>query len=88
MSKIEVDAKKNNGWLSLNFAMASTMRIAQISVDNHELWLYEIDGEYVGRSITLYQTRNQTFAYLTCRYQNPKRPTSSPSTQASASPCS
>lgn len=47
MSKIEVNHKKNNGWLSLNFAMASTMRIAQITVDNHELWLYEVDGEYI-----------------------------------------
>lgn len=51
MSKIDVDAKKNNGWLSLNFIMASTMRIAQISIDNHELWLYEVDGEYIGKLI-------------------------------------
>jgi hypothetical protein len=49
MSVIEVDARANNGWVSVNLAMASTLRIGKFSIDRHELWLYEVDGNYVGK---------------------------------------
>lgn len=50
MSTIEVDPKSHGGWVSINIVMASTLRIAEFSIDKHELWLYEVDGEYVGES--------------------------------------
>lgn len=54
MSTITVDPNANGKWVSLNFAMASTLRIAKISIDRHELWLYEVDGNYVGKRTLRY----------------------------------
>jgi hypothetical protein len=48
MSVVTADPNANEQWISLNFVMASTLRIGRISIDNHQLWLYEIDGVYVG----------------------------------------
>ncbi|KAL6854709.1 hypothetical protein ACO1O0_005834 [Amphichorda felina] len=47
MSYIKVDQRKRSGWVSINFVMASTLRIAKLSIDNHDMWIYEIDGQYV-----------------------------------------
>ncbi|KAI9744721.1 MAG: hypothetical protein M1818_001646 [Claussenomyces sp. TS43310] len=45
MATIQVDPAA--GWASLNIIMGSTLRIGVISVDNHEMYDYEIDGGYV-----------------------------------------
>ncbi|KAH8199586.1 hypothetical protein TruAng_006236 [Truncatella angustata] len=42
---ISVDAK--DGWASLNIVMASTMKAVVFSIDEHDLWLYEVDGHFV-----------------------------------------
>ncbi|OAK94567.1 multicopper oxidase [Phaeosphaeriaceae sp. SRC1lsM3a] len=44
---IEVNAHKNGGWLSLNFVMAATFMAATVSIDEHDMWLFEVDGHYV-----------------------------------------
>jgi len=36
-------------WFSLNVVMASTMRASFVAIDNHEMWVYEVDGGYVGK---------------------------------------
>jgi FtsP/CotA-like multicopper oxidase with cupredoxin domain len=42
---IEVDAKDR--WVSLNFVMAATFMSITFSVDEHDMWLYEVDGHFV-----------------------------------------
>lgn len=42
---IEVDPAK--GWVSLNFVAAATTVQFVVSLDEHELWLYEMNGHYV-----------------------------------------
>lgn len=45
METIHVDAKY--GWASLNIVMAATTKGIAFSIDEHDLWLYEVDGQYV-----------------------------------------
>ncbi|CAJ2509011.1 Uu.00g140370.m01.CDS01 [Anthostomella pinea] len=40
---IEVDA--DSGWASLNFICAATFKTIVFSVDEHPMWVYEVDGE-------------------------------------------
>ena len=42
---IEVDPAAK--WASLNFIGASTFKAPEFSVDEHDMWVYEIDGSYV-----------------------------------------
>lgn len=42
---IEVDPA--DGWVSLNFVAAATTVQFVVSLDEHELWLYEMNGHYV-----------------------------------------
>jgi hypothetical protein len=42
MEVFTVDPK--NGWVSMNFIMASTQKGIIFSIDNHNMWLYEVDG--------------------------------------------
>ncbi|GMG03889.1 unnamed protein product [Aspergillus oryzae var. brunneus] len=42
---IEVDAK--DGWASLNFIGAQAQKGTTFSVDNHPMWIYEVDGQFV-----------------------------------------
>ncbi len=41
---IEVDA--SDGWASFNIVMAATMKAIVFSIDQHDLWLYEMDGTF------------------------------------------
>lgn len=34
-------------WVSLNIVMASTMKSVVFSIDEHDLWLYELDGQLI-----------------------------------------
>lgn len=53
---IEVDPKDQ--WVSLNLVMAATFMAATVSVDEHEMWLFEVDGHYVNpqkiEAVTMY----------------------------------
>jgi FtsP/CotA-like multicopper oxidase with cupredoxin domain len=53
---IEVDAE--DGWVSLNFVMAATFMSITFSVDEHDMWLYEADGQFIEpqkiQAITMY----------------------------------
>jgi len=42
---IKVDAADK--WTSLNFISASTLKVPIFSVDEHEMWVYEVDGQYI-----------------------------------------
>ncbi|KAE8353510.1 Cupredoxin [Aspergillus coremiiformis] len=42
---IEVDA--TDGWASLNFIGAQAQKGTSFSVDNHPMWIYEVDGQFV-----------------------------------------
>ncbi|KAH8695156.1 conidial pigment biosynthesis oxidase Arb2/brown2 [Talaromyces proteolyticus] len=43
---VEVDPDAN-GWVSLNFIAATTMKTAMFAVAGHRMWVYEVDGHYV-----------------------------------------
>ena len=53
---LEVDAE--SVWVSLNLVMAATFMAATVSVDKHDMWLYEVDGHYVEpkkiQAVTMY----------------------------------
>ncbi|KAL4776035.1 laccase-1 [Aspergillus nidulans var. acristatus] len=36
-----------NGWASLNFIGGAAQKAITFSVDNHPMWVYEVDGQYV-----------------------------------------
>jgi hypothetical protein len=36
-------------WVNLNIVMASTLRASVLSIDSHEMWIYEVDGSYIGK---------------------------------------
>lgn len=42
---IEVDP--SSGWVSLNFIGASTLKATVFTVDEHPMWIYEVDGHYI-----------------------------------------
>jgi FtsP/CotA-like multicopper oxidase with cupredoxin domain len=42
---IEVDP--NDRWVSINWIGASTFKTLQPSIDEHEMWIYEVDGHYI-----------------------------------------
>jgi Multicopper oxidase len=42
---IEVDPA--NGWASLNFIGAASEKALIVSVDEHPMWIYEVDGRYI-----------------------------------------
>lgn len=44
-STIEVDP--HNGWVSLNFISTATAQEMVVSIDDHPMWLYAVDGGYV-----------------------------------------
>ena len=45
MEIIEVDAA--NGWASLNFISGASLKALVVSIDEHPIYLYALDGEYV-----------------------------------------
>ena len=69
---IEVDAA--DGWVSLNFVMAATFMSITFSVDEHEMWLYEADGQFIEpqriEAITMYPA--ERYAVLIKLDQKPK----------------
>ncbi|KAJ5374028.1 Multicopper oxidase type 2 [Penicillium concentricum] len=42
---IKVDHRK--GWISLNLIGSASISIPTVSINNHSLWVYEIDGRYI-----------------------------------------
>lgn len=42
-----IEVNPSNGWASLNFVSAASAKAAQISIDNHKLWIYAVDGVYI-----------------------------------------
>ncbi|CAI7638973.1 unnamed protein product [Penicillium discolor] len=42
---IKVDLLK--GWVSLNLISSASISIPAVSINNHSLWVYEVDGQYI-----------------------------------------
>lgn len=42
-----VDVDATNGWASLNFIGGQALKAMIFSVDDHPMWIYEVDGGYV-----------------------------------------
>ncbi|KAF4768051.1 hypothetical protein HAV15_002233 [Penicillium sp. str.  len=42
---IKVDPLK--GWVSLNLISSASISIPAVSINNHSLWVYEVDGQYI-----------------------------------------
>ncbi|KAF2166408.1 multicopper oxidase [Zasmidium cellare ATCC 36951] len=42
---VEVDPQ--NKWVGINWIGASTFKTLQPSIDEHEMWIYEVDGHYI-----------------------------------------
>ncbi|OQE38914.1 hypothetical protein PENCOP_c007G01199 [Penicillium coprophilum] len=42
---IKVDPRK--GWVSLNLIGSASISVPTVSINNHSLWVYEIDGRYI-----------------------------------------
>ena len=53
---IEVDP--NAGWVSLKFISASSLKALMFSIDEHPMYIYEVDGSYIepqlAESVTIY----------------------------------
>ncbi|KFY50431.1 hypothetical protein V496_09340 [Pseudogymnoascus sp. VKM F-4515 (FW-2607)] len=61
---IEVDAA--DGWVSLNFVAAATIAQFTFSIDEHDFWLYEIDGNYVHpqKFVAAVMSAGETFSVM------------------------
>ncbi|RFU32243.1 hypothetical protein B7463_g4119, partial [Scytalidium lignicola] len=46
-SKETFSVNPSTGWVSFNIIMAATFHAALFSIDNHDLWVYELDGLYI-----------------------------------------
>lgn len=44
MEVIEVDPRE--GWASFKFIGATFMKSLVVSIDEHPMWIYEVDGHY------------------------------------------
>jgi FtsP/CotA-like multicopper oxidase with cupredoxin domain len=42
---VEVDSADK--WVSLNFINAATLKAPEVAVDQHEMWIYEVDGQLI-----------------------------------------
>jgi hypothetical protein len=42
---IEVDP--SSGWVSLNFISTASLQEMMVAIDNHPMWVYEVDGQYI-----------------------------------------
>ncbi|OJJ30871.1 hypothetical protein ASPWEDRAFT_120138 [Aspergillus wentii DTO 134E9] len=42
---IKVDPLK--GWASLNFISTASLSVPTVSINNHSLWVYEVDGQFI-----------------------------------------
>ncbi|KAF2149697.1 multicopper oxidase [Myriangium duriaei CBS 260.36] len=53
---IEVDP--SDGWVSLNWIMAALNKMMVVSVDEHDMWVYEADGQFIApqkvQALTMY----------------------------------
>ncbi|KAK2616916.1 Glc7p regulatory subunit [Conoideocrella luteorostrata] len=42
-----IEVEPEAGWISLNFIGAATFKTIVFSVDQHQMWVYEVDGHYI-----------------------------------------
>ncbi|KAJ5824097.1 Multicopper oxidase type 2 [Penicillium robsamsonii] len=42
---VKVDTRK--GWVSLNLIGSASISVPTVSINNHSLWVYEVDGRYI-----------------------------------------
>nr|QDK64758.1 AshL [Aschersonia paraphysata] len=70
---LEVDAA--NGWVSLNFIAAAANKQVDFSIDEHPMWIYEIDGNYVEprRYVAAAITGGERFSVMVKLDQEPGR---------------
>ncbi|KAK9446178.1 laccase [Metarhizium brunneum] len=70
---IVVDPSRNNGWVSMHFVAAATIAQITFSVDSHEFWLYEIDGNYVNprKFVSAVMSAGETFSVMIKLDQEP-----------------
>lgn len=72
---IVVDPSRNNGWVSMHIVAAATIAQITFSVDSHEFWLYEIDGNYVNprKFVSAVMSAGETFSVMIKLDQEPGR---------------
>ncbi|KAG8406057.1 Laccase 1 [Metarhizium acridum] len=72
---IVVDPHRNNGWVSMHIVAAATIAQIAFSVDSHEFWLYEIDGNYVNpkKFVSAVMSAGETFSIMMKLDQEPGR---------------
>ncbi|PTB35116.1 multicopper oxidase [Trichoderma asperellum CBS 433.97] len=65
-ASIVVDPKKNNGWVSMHIVAAATIAQIAFSIDEHEFWLYEVDGNYVNpkKFVSAVMSAGETFSIM------------------------
>ncbi|KAL7898769.1 multicopper oxidase domain-containing protein [Trichoderma sp. SZMC 28014] len=65
-ASIIVDPKKNNGWVSMHVVAAATIAQIAFSIDDHEFWLYEVDGNYVNpkKFVSMVMSAGETFSIM------------------------
>ncbi|KAJ5964277.1 Multicopper oxidase type 2 [Penicillium vulpinum] len=42
-----VKVNPNKGWVSLNLIGSASISVPAVSINNHSLWVYEVDGRYI-----------------------------------------
>ena len=50
MEVIEVD--KSDGWASINIISAASICALEVSIDDHPMWIYEVDGRHINPVLT------------------------------------
>lgn len=72
---ITVDPHYANGWVSMHFVAAATIVQFTFSIDEHEFWLYEIDGNYVQprKLVAATMSAGETFSIMMKLDQKPGR---------------
>lgn len=44
---LETFSVKSNEWVAFNFIGANNFVLASVSIDEHDMWVYAVDGEYI-----------------------------------------
>ena len=42
-----IDVDLSERWASINFINAATLKATQVAIDQHPMWIYEVDGQFI-----------------------------------------
>ncbi|KAJ5308882.1 hypothetical protein N7508_004261 [Penicillium antarcticum] len=48
-----IDVESWKGWASLNFIGSASISVPTVSINNHSMWVYEVDGQYIQPALTV-----------------------------------